>query len=80
MDHGDVEFRLRLGAELARLRKQRGMSQVELARIVDLDSNTISRIERGRKGSSDKTRVALAQALGVQLHELLGYTGVKVAS
>jgi transcriptional regulator with XRE-family HTH domain len=77
---GDAELRVRLGAEVARLRKARGLSQVELARMVNLDSNTISRIERGRKGSSDKTRVALAEALQVELYELLGYTGVKAAS
>ena len=80
MDDSDAELYRKWGAALARVRIERGMTQVELARAADLDSNTISRIERGLKGVSTKTQIALAKSLKVEVYDLFEYPTTKAAA
>lgn len=61
------------GQRVERLRKARGLSQVQLAAETGLSQTTISDIERGRnKGSTEI--VKLAAALGVSSEELISGT------
>lgn len=59
-----------VGQQIKRLREQRGFSQSELARRVDLNPSGVSRAERGQHGFTLETLSAIARALGVTLNDL----------
>jgi transcriptional regulator with XRE-family HTH domain len=56
---------------LKKLRTLRALSQQELADAVGVGRNTISRIERGETGAHGRTLRRLAQALRVDVAELV---------
>lgn len=60
----------RLGQKIARLRKAAGYTQAQLAERVGLQPEHISRIETGRRGVSIEAIANIAQALGIEIHEL----------
>jgi len=60
------------GAAIRRLRKNKGWSQMDLARIAWVDQGTISALERNAKGGlRSDTLVRLARTLGVSTDDLL---------
>ena len=66
------------GERLARLRKERGITQVELAERVGLGQPNISDYERGRFQPSAPLILKLVEILGVSADELLGVKRTKV--
>ncbi|MBQ7332869.1 MAG: helix-turn-helix transcriptional regulator [Clostridia bacterium] len=54
-------------------RKQRGLSQAELAKKIGVSRNSISSIERGEYIPSLETAFELCEALFVVIHELFDY-------
>ena len=60
------------GARLARFRKEKGYTQVELAEKIGLTQNLVSAYERDRLRLSAEMVVRFAQALDVSSDELLG--------
>ena len=61
-----MEFRL------ARLRRERGISQLKLALDLNMNQNTISRYETGEREADYKTLIRLADYFDVSLDFLLG--------
>ncbi len=61
-----------LGERLARLRKERGFTQTELAEKMGILQNLVSAYERGRLRLSAEMAIRFAKALGVSTDELLG--------
>ena len=60
------------GSAIRRLRKNKGWSQMDLARIAWVDQGSISQLERNAKsGLRTDTLVRLARALGVSTDDLL---------
>jgi transcriptional regulator with XRE-family HTH domain len=53
------------------LRKERGLSQVKLAVMADMDPATLNRLERGTGNPNLKTLERVADALGVEVATLL---------
>lgn len=66
------EHRKQAGARLAELRDARGLSQEELAHLAGLSAKTISRFENGRNDGRRETVRALAKALKVNEHDIIG--------
>ena len=64
-----------IGARLARLRKDRGMTQVELADRLGLVQSAVSSYERGALRLHGELIVELMAVLDVTADELLGLTG-----
>jgi transcriptional regulator with XRE-family HTH domain len=60
------------GQRLARLRRERGLTQVMLAEHVGIIQALVSDYERDKLGLNPEMTVRLAQALGVSTDELLG--------
>lgn len=60
-----------LGARIAELRRVDGVSQRELAELLDVHQSTLSRIEAGERPPSLAEILALAQVFGVATDELL---------
>lgn len=61
-----------LGDRLARLRKERGYTQVELAKIVGIKQTIVSDYERERIRPHIEMAARLAKALEVSVDELVG--------
>ncbi|WP_269532420.1 helix-turn-helix domain-containing protein [Chitinimonas sp. BJYL2] len=61
----------RLGKNIAAARKRTGMTQAQLAEVVSVDAETVSRFERGNVTPSLATLDNLSAALGVSLAELV---------
>jgi transcriptional regulator with XRE-family HTH domain len=59
------------GMKLRALREQRALSLRELSDLSGVNYNAIWRIEVGRTGAQPRTVRRLAEALGVDPHELL---------
>ena len=62
----------RLARGLDQVRKDRSLTQGEMARIAGVSSSAISQAEAGRSGLSLETLVALSEGLGVTIDALLG--------
>jgi len=61
-----------LGQRLARLRKERGFTQVELADKIGIVQPILSDYERGKLRPHPQMLVQLARALQISVDELLG--------
>ncbi|MGH9152166.1 MAG: helix-turn-helix domain-containing protein [Acidimicrobiales bacterium] len=62
----------RLARGLEHIRRERNLTQGDLARIAGVSSSAISQAEAGRSGLSLETLVALSEGLGVSIDALLG--------
>lgn len=61
----------RFGSNIRRLRKEKGLTQAELAKRIGKDSSYISKLENNETKGNLDTLSDIAQALGVSLHDLL---------
>jgi transcriptional regulator with XRE-family HTH domain len=59
--------RQRIGTDIAELRKQRGMTQQQVADIAQMQRNHISRIEQGRYSVGFDTLQTIAEALDADI-------------
>lgn len=62
-----------LGSQIARIRKERDITQARLAEMIDVTIETISRLERGVSIPSLKTLEIIGNALNVPLKELFDF-------
>ena len=65
-----MDVRVRVGLNLQGLRRERGLSQEELAHRSDMHQTYLSGIERGRRNPSVLILSRLATALGADLEDL----------
>lgn len=59
--------RLRIGRRIAELRKDRGLSQVQLAERCGMHQGHIARVELGKYSVGIDTLVNIAEALGCEI-------------
>lgn len=69
-DRSDEVIIKEFGANLRRVRENKGLSLRELAHRADIATNTVNRIEQGITDTSMTTIVRIAEALGVDPGEL----------
>src|SRR6185312_8621029 len=67
------DVRRRLGLRVQALRRQRGLTQEELAEAIGRSVDTVSNIETGRLGTRIDTASKLAAVLGTTLAELFEF-------
>ena len=67
----ESDLRNTMGANLKRYRKNKGLSQGQLAEILDISPNFISELETGKRWLSSDTLVSMAEALSIEAYELL---------
>lgn len=63
----------KLGKNLARIRKEKGITQEKLQDLSGLDRGYISGVERGARNPSIKNIERLAKALGVSVSDLTNF-------
>jgi transcriptional regulator with XRE-family HTH domain len=63
------------GIRIRQLRQEKGLSQLELAELVGLSEDQISKIERGKSWVGELTLALLAKALTVPQKLLFDYSG-----
>jgi len=61
----------RLGDNIRRIRQEKGMSQGDISRALDMDRGYISRVEKGIKNPTIDTLSKIANALKVNIDEFL---------
>ncbi|WP_285610009.1 helix-turn-helix domain-containing protein [Geothrix edaphica] len=66
-----IPARLRFAENLRSIRTQKGLSQEDLADLVNLHRTYVGSVERGERNISVDNMEALADALGVELSEML---------
>ncbi len=62
---------VKLGKNLKRIRIEKGISQVDIARSLKVSRGFISNIENGKTNPTLATITKLADAVGVSINELL---------
>ena len=66
------QIRVDIGTRVAAARKAAGMSQVQIAETLGIPQRTVSFYERGEGDLPSSLLVLLVDALGVDVHKLLG--------
>jgi transcriptional regulator with XRE-family HTH domain len=64
------DFLKHTGETIRRIRKEKGLSMEEVARLADMEYRMLGRIERGESNSTITLLLRVAEALGVDLHQL----------
>lgn len=67
----NIEYQQVFGKRVRELRKERGLSQVELAAKVGIDRSYMGFLERGERNPSLEMIAKIAEALSVTPDELL---------
>ena len=68
----DMSKNENLAKNIARLRKQKGLSQEKLARLADVANNTIIKMESGENDNPTlETLRKIAKAFGISVDELI---------
>jgi transcriptional regulator with XRE-family HTH domain len=65
-------FFAQLGARIASLRKAQGITQVQLAELLEVSQQTINAYEVGRRRMPVSSLPLIARYLGVSIEELIG--------
>lgn len=63
----------KIGAHIADLRRKRGLTQEDLAGLIEMDRSYLSEIENGRKNLSVLSLIRIAGALGTKPGQLLDH-------
>ena len=67
----DEDFLKLIGGNIARLRKEKGLSQKDLGHIIDMEKSNLSAIENGRQNPTVLTLKKIAEAIGCEVFELI---------
>jgi transcriptional regulator with XRE-family HTH domain len=67
------EFQIKLGLHLAKLRKAKKLTQVDLAHLLDKEKQNINRIEKGNTNVTVHYLYELSIALEIPLSETLNF-------
>lgn len=65
-----MDVRVRVGLNVQALRRERGLSQEELAHRAAMHQTYLSGVERGRRNPSVLVLARIADALGVDIEDL----------
>ncbi len=67
----DPKFLQSLGARIKKIRKEKNMSQIELASLCEFEKASMSRIECGKINTTILTLKKISEALNIHPSELL---------
>ena len=67
------EISRKLGLRIKELREKRGLTQLKLAEILNMEASNLSKIERGVQIPKEESLEKIAAALDVEVRELFNY-------
>lgn len=67
------EIAKKLGLRIKELRENRGLTQLKLAELLDMEASNLSKIERGVQIPKEESLAKLTQALNVNIRDLFDY-------
>lgn len=67
------EFQLKLGQQIAKLRKQKKISQVDFAYMLDKEKQNYNKIEKGRANPTAWTLNKIAELLDIPVQKLFDW-------
>lgn len=67
------DFQLKLGKQIAKLRKQRKISQVDFAYMLDKEKQNLNRIEKGKTNPTVWSLQEIARVLEVPIQKLFDW-------
>jgi len=67
------EFQLKLGKQIAKLRKQKKISQVDFAYMLDKEKQNLNRIEKGKTNPTVWSLQQIAKLLEVPIQKLFDW-------
>lgn len=73
-----TELNRKIGIRIKVARFDKKISQEKLAEIANLNKNTIGSIERGEISPTIDTLYKIAQALEIELHDLVNITKINI--
>ncbi len=65
----EQEFLRRVGKNIAKLRKSKGLSQLDVCAEIKMEKSNLSSIENGRQNVTSLTLLKIAKAIGVEVKE-----------
>ena len=65
------DFLKRIGENIVRIRKEKGLKQVDLAGLLNMEDSSLRRIEKGRVNSTIIMLKKISEALQVDIENLL---------
>lgn len=65
----EQEFLRRVGKNIAKLRKSKGLSQLDVCAEIKMEKSNFSSIENGRQNVTSLTLLKIANAIGVEVKE-----------
>jgi len=68
-----MNAKILLGKRIKELRKQKGLTQEQLAELIDLETTSLSGIESGRHYPSLPTIEKIARVLGIEIKMLFDF-------
>ena len=69
----EKEFLIQFGKQIAKLRKKKGISQIELAYRCDFEKSNMRRIEAGRTNPTTLTVRKISKALDVPIEKFFKF-------
>lgn len=72
-----MNLKEKLGKQIQLIRKKQRITQEDLAKKINIDSKSISKIEKGKNYPAPDTINALAEALGVCVYEFFLFEETK---
>ena len=70
----NTDLEKRFGTKLAYIRRERKLTQMKLAEMVNMNFNYIGQIERGEANVTIKTIKTLANALNIEVKDLFDFS------
>ena len=62
-----------LGGTIVKIRTEKGMKQIELSDILDIDDGSLRRLESGRTNPTTITLLRVANALEIEVEDLFRF-------
>lgn len=69
----EKEFLKKLGNRLAKLRKEKGFSQLDICAEINMEKPNLSSIENGRQNVTSLYLYKIAKAIGVQVRDFFDF-------
>ena len=69
MTNSDSKYLYAIGKNISRLRKEKGLSQLDVCAIIEMEKSNLSSIENGRQNVTTLTLRKIANAIGVDVRD-----------